>query len=59
MDHETPPILALPPIAIVVTSAKIGRKDRDKERFACLEGYLSIVCTLIEQTVKAKGHEKH
>ena len=41
---ETPPILA---IAIIAVSAKIGRKDRDKERFACLEVYLSVV--------KAKG----
>ena len=26
----------------------IGRKDRDRDRFACLGGYLSIVCALVE-----------
>ena len=35
--------------------SKIGRKDQDKEQFACLDGYFSIFCTLVEQRVKAKG----
>ena len=36
-------------IVIFATSAKIGRKDRDRERFACLGGYLSILCLLSEE----------
>ena len=42
-------------IVIFTVSAKIGRKDRDREWFTCLGGYLSIVCALVEQRTKAKG----
>ena len=35
--------------------SKNRQKDQDKEQFVCLEGYLSIVCVLVEQRVKAKG----
>ena len=42
-------------IVILAASTKIGRKDRDRERFACLGGYLWIVCVLVERRAKAKG----
>ena len=42
-------------IVIFAVSAKIGRKHQDREWFACLGGYLSIVCALVEQRTKAKG----
>ena len=42
-------------LVIFSASAKIGRKDRDKKWFACFEGYLLIVCALVEQRTMAKG----
>ena len=40
-------------IVIFAASAKLGRQDGGKERFACLEGYL--LTALIERRAKAKG----
>ena len=46
-------------LVIFAASAKIGRKDQDKEWFACFEGYLSIVRALVERRAKAKDDERY